>query len=49
MLTEIAANAKEAAGITGVILYDGIFMAMAGIGVYLFPVLSVFIRSEGRL
>lgn len=39
---EIAANAKEAAGITGVILYDGIFMAMAGIGVYLFPVLSRF-------
>lgn len=39
---EIAANTKEAVGITGVALYDGIFMVIAGISVYLFPVLSRF-------
>lgn len=39
---EIAANTREAVGITGVAVYDGIFMVVAGIAVYLFPVLSRF-------
>lgn len=39
---EIAANAEKAAGITGVLVYDGMFAVAAGIGVYLFPVLSRF-------
>lgn len=39
---EIAANTKEAVGITGVAVYDGIFLVAAGIMVYLFPVLSRF-------
>lgn len=39
---EIAANTNEAAGIMGVAVYDGIFTVVAGIMVYLFPVLSRF-------
>lgn len=39
---EIAANAEKAAGITAVLVYDGMFVVAAGIGVYLFPVLSRF-------
>lgn len=39
---EIAANAESAAGITGVLIYDGIFAVLGGIAVYLFPVLSRF-------
>ncbi len=39
---ETAANMKRAAGIAGVIVYDGILAVMAGLLVYLFPVLSRF-------
>lgn len=39
---EVMANANIAAGISGVILYDGILAVVAGILLYLFPVLSRF-------
>ncbi|MCM1182879.1 MAG: YesL family protein [Roseburia sp.] len=39
---EVAANAGKAVGITGILIYDGIFAVLVGISVYLFPVLSRF-------
>lgn len=39
---EVAANTIAAAGIAGVVVYDGILAVLAGILLYLFPVLSRF-------
>ncbi len=39
---EVAANTTVAAGISGVVIYDGILAVAAGILLYLFPVLSRF-------
>ena len=39
---ETAANADKAVGISGVIVYDGMIAVLAGILMYLFPVLSRF-------